>query len=450
MVKNKCMFKDGAVRSKCRAKETKSDKNIKTSGTKALSKLHMACRNGDTNLVNYFLDRGAKVEAKTRNKARRTPLMCASSSGFVNVVNLLLDRGANVNTFNSNQATALHHACGLLDYDFVAKVLLERGAEINAQTKSGSTPLISSCRAGNEKCVKLLLQYGADAFVLTSRGLTALDRCYYYGHHDLVFLLEDHMRAVIRGSKNVNRHRLTRKENQFICAVRYGWFEEATILLDGKRINTNAVETSGFRALDWACYMGDCKMVNLLLEHGADIEAKSLTKCQTTALIRVSKMGNLDIVRLLLNRGANVNAVNASYASALYIACGFLDYEKDSSNYYSVSQLLVERGANVNSRTRSGRTPLIRSCIAGNVNCVKLLLQSGANPFLSTARGQIALHFANAGKHETIINLLEKRMRPSLLSSLTDADSSSHDTTREKLTDRLAATVNTAFPSTEK
>ena len=59
----------------------------------------------------------------------------------------------------------------------------------------------------------------------------------------------------------------------------------------------------GNTALILASGDGDCNMVKMLLENGADIEA--INERGTTALIRASEYGKYDVVKILLENGAD-------------------------------------------------------------------------------------------------------------------------------------------------
>lgn len=57
-----------------------------------ISPLHVAAKWGKSNLVALLLERGAHIEAKTRDGL--TPLHCAARSGHEQVVDMMLERGA--------------------------------------------------------------------------------------------------------------------------------------------------------------------------------------------------------------------------------------------------------------------------------------------------------------------------------------------------------------------
>ncbi|MBI4902807.1 MAG: ankyrin repeat domain-containing protein [Acidobacteria bacterium] len=90
-----------------------------------------------------------------------------------------------------------------------------------------------------------------------------------------------------------------------------------------------------------------------------------------TLLMHAAPFGSIDAVKLLLDAGADVNARSGTESTALlWAAC---DHAK--------ARLLVERGADVNAVSKMGRNPLIAAASCpGNLATVKLLLDKGANP----------------------------------------------------------------------
>jgi len=89
--------------------------------------------------------------------------------------------------------------------------------------------------------------------------------------------------------------------------------------------------------------------------------------------------GNISVVRMLLDRGAklaNPLRMGSKRIPALFLAV-------KSGNPTMVNYLLY-RGADANTQQRGFTTPLYRAVVERNPQIVKLLLESGANPRLTT------------------------------------------------------------------
>jgi ankyrin repeat protein len=105
---------------------------------------------------------------------------------------------------------------------------------------------------------------------------------------------------------------------------------------------------------------GHKEVVELLLEHGADVNAK--VGYNKTAAEFAMWGHHSEVVELLVSKGADI--------SPLQMAIYLKDEVKAKS--------LIEGGADVNKRTPYGTTPLDRAINAGLTDIVKLLLDTGA------------------------------------------------------------------------
>uniref|UniRef100_A0ACD6AQP7 Uncharacterized protein n=1 Tax=Avena sativa TaxID=4498 RepID=A0ACD6AQP7_AVESA len=109
-------------------------------------------------LVRYFLDQGADKERL--NDDGYTPLHFATARG-VEMVDLLLSKGANPDSL-SHGGTVLHLAA-IHGQDGIMKVLLDNHADYElALSSTGHTALVLATISCSLKCVKLLLEAGAD------------------------------------------------------------------------------------------------------------------------------------------------------------------------------------------------------------------------------------------------------------------------------------------------
>ncbi len=105
--------------------------------------LHLAAFFGHEKIAGLLLDRGADVNAVSRNQtiARlATPLHSAIAGGGKTIALLLLDRGADVNARQEGGYSPLHLAVLRGDPSFVGE-LLGRGAEKDARSDRDETPL---------------------------------------------------------------------------------------------------------------------------------------------------------------------------------------------------------------------------------------------------------------------------------------------------------------------
>ncbi|XP_037429878.1 ankyrin repeat and protein kinase domain-containing protein 1-like isoform X3 [Triticum dicoccoides] len=117
----------------------------------------IGCQNVD--LVRYFLDQGAAT--MKLNDSGSTPLHLAAAAGSCEIVELLLSSGAYVDALHLG-GTALHSAARD-GRDDIVKVLLDHHADHKITLGgTGYTALAIATVVHSLKCVKLLLEAGAD------------------------------------------------------------------------------------------------------------------------------------------------------------------------------------------------------------------------------------------------------------------------------------------------
>ena len=115
-----------------------------------------------------------------------------------------------------------------------------------------------------------------------------------------------------------------------------------------KGTSANAEDSAGYTALHYGARNGHCKVCQLLLQNGANVNA--LTRAgQATPLHRAATQGHVEITDLLLKSGADPNIGDADGFTALHRAV--------ISNSGSVCKLLVSK-TNPKNVDNSGRTPL--------------------------------------------------------------------------------------------
>ncbi|HEX8772262.1 MAG TPA: ankyrin repeat domain-containing protein [Pyrinomonadaceae bacterium] len=122
-----------------------------------------------------------------------TPLGLASFFCQGAVASLLIERGADVNAASRNaQRVAPLHSAVSRRQTMIAEALLAHGANVNARQESGVTPLHQAAHNGQAEMVRLLLAHGADVQARMDDGQTPLSMALETGDEEVVALLREH------------------------------------------------------------------------------------------------------------------------------------------------------------------------------------------------------------------------------------------------------------------
>jgi ankyrin repeat protein len=146
-------------------------------------------------------------------------------------------------------------------------------------------------------------------------------------------------------------------------------------------------------------------MTERLLAAGGDANARLLSG--ETPLMEAARRGNLATVRVLLSGGADPDAreVNGGQNAMMWAI---------AQRHATVMEELVRRGADINARSKRGFTALMFAAQQGDADCVRILLDAGANPNDAMPRtGLTPLLIASAmGRTRAATLLLDKGANP--------------------------------------
>nr|XP_048311727.1 ankyrin repeat and SOCS box protein 5 isoform X2 [Myodes glareolus] len=249
----------------------------------------------ENNLGLLFFKEGNQLEKENfeGSWADRSPLHEAASQGRLLALRTLLSQGYNVNAVTIDNITPLHEAC-LGDHAACARTLLEAGANANAITVDGVTPLFNACSQGSASCVELLLEYGAKAqpeSCLPSPTHEAASK----GHHECLDVL-------IAWGIDVDQHIHHLGTPLYVACMSQQYHCVWKLLYAGADVHRGRYWDTPLHA---AAQKPSTEIVNLLLEFGADINAKN------TDLLRPVDMAtsNSAVERLLLQHEATPSSL---------------------------------------------------------------------------------------------------------------------------------------------
>ena len=347
----------------------------------------------------------AGAKSKTIRGALLALLVPLAAIGIPVGLDLTLadDAGSDVNRRNADGSTALQWAVYEVDVDEVRR-LIDAGADVRLSNNYGASPMSLAAEIGHSEILELLLDAGADVNSATPEGLTAL-------------------------------HGVARTGN----------LEAAELLLE-RGATVDAVEGWGGQTpLMWASARRHPEMMQLLIDHGADVNLastnrdyqrhvtaegrpKSLDSGGLTPLLYAARENCLACVEVLLASGADINLPDPDLVSPLHLAIMNANWD--------IAKRLIDAGADVNQWDLFGESPLFT--ILGNYTrkdggrgtsidptpqttgreIVDLLLAQGANPNMqlffrpanllgsTNTRGSTPLIRAANGADREMIDLL--------------------------------------------
>jgi len=176
-------------------------------------------------------------------------------------------------------------------------------------------------------------------------------------------------------------------EHEIFGYVESGNIEGVRRLLETRDVSPNIIDSSGRPLLIWAILRSGRDTVQLLIDHGADVNVR----WSTSPLVYAIQYAKDDVILLLLRRGA------IPTPSALIAAVR-------RKNEYIVRQI-VSGGVDVNALVGS-IDPLLAAIGAGDMDIITFLVEKGADVNSRYGNGMTALMIATQRKRQEVIFLL--------------------------------------------
>jgi uncharacterized protein len=378
-------------------------------GFGADGRLAEAAEHGDQALVRQLIERGVDVNAKGVDET--TPLHHAVHADQLKIADMLLRAGADAAGRDRYGVTPLYLACLNGNAEMIQR-LLDAGVDPNVVDATGETPLMTAARNGLPSALRVLLARGARVDARDPEfEQTAL----------MIAVRENHASAVellLSSGAAVNAQTRKGPTPKFVLPCKgTGCGSE------GVGINRGGLPDRGRRAdakggmtpLLYAARDGRLAAARMLVAAGADIELAEANGIRP--LLMAVLNNNLVIARFLLDEGADVNADDFWGRSPLWAAVEYRNLDMNNRDQDSPTdngvdrqpilefvKVLLDAGADVNSRTRevppsrrwlyslgdvswvdyTGQTPFLRAALSGDTATMRVLLQYGADPNLST------------------------------------------------------------------
>jgi len=253
------------------------------------------------------------------------------------------------------------------------KSLLEGQADVNVARADGTTALAWAVYRNDAKAVELLIRSGSDVNAADDYRVTPLAIACAGGNAALV-------QQLLEAGSDPNQAKVTGETPLMICANVGAVKAVRALLAQGADINA-AENEENQTALMWAAAEKHPEVVQVLVESGADVHARSRVIPEPepyvveapddtnvfgsnysptvrfaevsggfTALHFAAQQGDVDSARVLLEAGADVDSPHPEHGSPLNIAI--------ASGHEALAMFLLERGADPNIKDAWGIAPL--------------------------------------------------------------------------------------------
>ena len=340
--------------------------------------------------INDVFDQVLDWAAKNNNHQELIHFIAQTNGSYIDD---LLNKGANVDVQDGNGNTALHLAA-FEGHNYIAKELLKAGADYNIQNNAGKVPndianfwmnkTIEDLLEQNEKEVSLEINFDRKTmlhFAAKSGNVPYLKKLLENSDNnvnatDMYGLTPLHdasngriAQVLIDHGADLYADHTDGGGQPIYSAASRGSIEIVQILLD-KGVQVDTKDTEKITPLMLAARNGHTRLSKFLLDKGANVKAR--TELNFTALHFACENGHLKTARLLLENGAEIEARNFNNFTALHEASNYRGYSE-------LVKLLLSKGADIETKDITGGTPLFRAADNGDINTVKVLVQSGAN-----------------------------------------------------------------------
>lgn len=163
----------------------------------------------------------------------------------------------------------------------------------------------------------------------------------------------------------------------------------------------NKQNSEGLTALHYASFRGNIKIINILIQNGADI---SLVGIKGSSVMHLAAKGNQPSSLVLFKEKykQSINILDNAEDTPLHVAA--------ENGCDLALTFLLSWNANPNCQNKVGYTPLHLAVINGRVKAIKKLMQKGADPSLKDYKqNKSCVQYATETKNQRLIELFKER-----------------------------------------
>ncbi|MDZ4063421.1 MAG: ankyrin repeat domain-containing protein, partial [Coriobacteriia bacterium] len=379
---------------------------------------------GSLEIVKLLVESGADVDQQQMNgESALANAANIASSEHLRIAQHLLEHGANPNISAHHKLTPL----AVADNSKMVKLLLDHGADPNIADSDGDLPIRARIDNRDVESIALLVAAGTNLDYPNSNGVSARARANTLGvplqpasspagrqgEVRTAMDFEEGLQALVRaaGRDDLNAfNALIGNYGSGIGSLKLDGLDLETYLLFAAAASGGAdvVEALIARGVDVDSRDGDgdavlyvaagnrnLEAVKSLIAHGADVNS---TGRIATALLAAALVGDAEIASLLLEAGANTEARMPNGDTPCMVAAGH--------GHAQLLRLLIEYGADVNARDNDGDGALMYATSKGQTEAAAVLIGHGAGADATNSLGETALMQAAIQGRTDLVSLL--------------------------------------------
>lgn len=293
------------------------------------------------------------------------------------------------------------------------KLFFQAKVDINATSSEGQiTPLWQAVSDGNYTLAQLLINQGADVYFINREGINLPELALNGPNVPIYSMLlaagaTNNLINFVSAVKTLDQQalrNLIEKRYEKKSNLKGRWRVPEELIPEGRylRYNIRQRDADGMEPIHWAAARGDPKIIDLLVEKGADVNVIE-GKFRQSPLIIAAIAGNEVAAESLINHNADINARDLEGKSALFYSIVI--------NHPALLNVLLKYNADPNTlEIKSGITAASIASFMNRPKMLEALIMAGADVSKPDMQGLSALDWAAyAGNMETVSVLLDMR-----------------------------------------
>jgi len=317
----------------------------------------------DLILLKCLLER---IDIEAATNYNYTLLILASANGKAQVVNYLLDQGANILAKTDQGVSSFSLAAEKGHLEIVKALYRKDPSILEQKDKKGRTALIWASMKGHLDVVQFLVSKNADINVQSNEDETPLLVASTNNHDGVVTFLTGRKNTVTGSLGVTNTNTSPANNDALISEASKGKWNTVRSLINNR--NMNYQDRNGKTALIAAAEGRHQQLVSELIKFGVNVNLKKQNGI--TALHLESQNGHLQNVQALLQKGADINGLavykfKKGYTPLIFAAL--------NGNDQVVSELLFNN-ANVEQKTQDGFNAILWAAKNNHKNVVKEII----------------------------------------------------------------------------